>query len=98
MNGQITIGLLVGCGGGELTFAWLNIYCLLINFPLHYLVGLAAMQAYEIPGTTKLRIRVEAIAHSTMSHDLGNVGFMLTTETLLFDTKALTGFCECPRH
>ena len=33
-----------------------------------------------------------------MSHDLGNVGLMLTTETLLFDTKALTGFCECPRH
>jgi hypothetical protein len=33
-----------------------------------------------------------------MSHDLGDVELMLTTETLLFDTKALTGFCECSCH
>ena len=33
-----------------------------------------------------------------MSHDLVNVGLMLTTETLLLDTQALTGFREGSRH
>jgi hypothetical protein len=41
------------------------------------------METDEITGAPKLGTRVKAIAHSTMSHDLGNVGLMLTTETLL---------------
>jgi hypothetical protein len=39
-----------------------------------------------------LRIVVEAEAHSTMSHDLGNVGLVLTTKTLLLITQGLTCF------
>ncbi len=69
-----------------LALASFRINCLLIHFPLHDLVRLAAMKAYEIAGTTLLRIRVKAIAHSPMSHELVNVGLMLTTETLLCDT------------
>ncbi len=56
---------------------------LFIDFPLHHFERLAPMEADEIASAPKLRIRVKAIAHSTMSHDLGNVGLMLTTETLL---------------
>jgi hypothetical protein len=33
-----------------------------------------------------------------MSHDLGNVGFVLTTESLLGNAQAFTGFREGPRH
>ena len=50
------------------------------------LVARTFAKACESLGTTLLRIRVKAIAHSPMFHDLVNVGLMLTTETLLCDT------------
>ena len=52
------------------------------------------MQSDKVAGSTLLRIVVETEAHSTMSHDFGNVGLVLTTETLLLDTKRLTCLCE----
>jgi hypothetical protein len=58
---------------------------LLHNLPLHYLERLAPVNSDEVPASTLLRIVVKTKSHSTMSHDLGNVGFVLATETLLFN-------------
>ena len=74
----------------------LRINCLLAHLPLHHLVRLASMKTYEVALSTKLRFIVETISHSTMSHDLGNVGFVLTTERLLVDSQTLTRFSEGP--
>jgi hypothetical protein len=60
----------------------LRINCLLAHLPLHHLVRLASMKTYEVALSTKLRFVVETISHSTMSHDLGYVGLVLTCPRL----------------
>ena len=81
-----------------LSLASLWVHGLFVDFPLHHFKGLAPMEADQITGTPQLRIRVKAIAHSTMSHDLGNVGLMLTTETLLTNAKAFASLGKSTGH
>ncbi len=52
-----------------LVLASLNIDGLLIYFPLHdFIGGLAVMEPDQVTGSTELRIRIKAIAHSLMPH------------------------------
>ena len=50
---------------------------------------------HQVPLSTKLRIPVKTESHSPMSHDLGNVGFVLDGKRLLFDTQAFACLGKC---
>jgi hypothetical protein len=49
---------------------------------------LATMQSNQVPLTPKLQIPIKTISYSTMSHDLGNVGLVLTGKRLLVNAEA----------
>jgi hypothetical protein len=53
------------------------------------------MESNQVPLTAKLRIPIKTKSHSTMSHDFGNVGFVLTGKRLLLDAKTFTSLRKC---